>query len=516
MKLYIIFLLCCFSVFVTFGQEASVDSLANPVENGITDPLLVKADSIQSDFYQNADSLKHAYQVKLAKLDSPEAILSNKLKALTALPASIETILSGNTMDSLSSGFKNKTDSLHALQQRTAKISHALDSVQNLRDSTLADLNLKLQTLKNKTVGRLKSLDLPPHVADKVTDITSNIEGFKIPVSDLNGSSIGNISGMDKLPNLNMQSPIQNLTNADELKAIDGGLGELPDVKDIGGYTDDLKQLKKGNLEGVDNLPQAAESKMEEVSGVSEVTDQTKVLDEYKGKAEQLQNPDSIKQLAIQEVKQVAVNHFAGKEQQLKEAMETMSKYKSKYSSINSLSDIGKRRPNEMRGKPLIERILPGVGIQLQKRGEDLLVDFNPYFGYRFTGRITAGLGWNQRVAYTIDQRNFNPDARIYGPRTFGEFKLWRGFSPRIELEVMNTNVPPVTRTATVDPQHREWVWGGFAGLKKEYKLIKNVKGTAMVMIRLFNPDRKSPYADVVNARFGFEFPIKKKVKPNS
>jgi hypothetical protein len=34
-----------------------------------------------------------------------------------------------------------------------------------------------------------------------------------------------------------------------------------------------------------------------------------------------------------------------------------------------------------------------------------------------------------------------------------------------------------------------------------------------MVMFRLFNPDHKSPYVDVVNVRVGFEFPMKKKLK---
>jgi len=32
-------------------------------------------------------------------------------------------------------------------------------------------------------------------------------------------------------------------------------------------------------------------------------------------------------------------------------------------------------------------------------------------------------------------------------------------------------------------------------------------------MVRVFDPHHKSPYADVLNVRFGFEFPIKKKAK---
>jgi hypothetical protein len=75
----------------------------------------------------------------------------------------------------------------------------------------------------------------------------------------------------------------------------------------------------------------------------------------------------------------------------------------------------------------------------------------------------------------------------------------------------MNTSISPLTRTPSLDPGQREWVWGAFIGMKKDYRFIKKVKGTASAMMRLFNPGDKSPYADVINVRFGFEFPIEKK-----
>lgn len=214
-----------------------------------------------------------------------------------------------------------------------------------------------------------------------------------------------------------------------------------------------------------------------------------------------------------EKAKKAAVDHFAGKEEQLKAAMEKMSKYKQKYSSMKRIKDLTQKRRNEMSDKPLIERIVPGLGIQFQKRGENLLVDFNPYAGYRFTSRIVAGTGWNQRIGYNTSLYSFSPEARVYGPRAFGEFKLGKGFSPRAELELMNTGLPTLSQT-TYDPSIREWVWGAFAGMKKEYKLFKNIKGTALVMVRLFNYEHKSPYTDVLNVRFGFEFPMKKQVSP--
>jgi len=286
---------------------------------------------------------------------------------------------------------------------------------------------------------------------------------------------------------------------------------------DLGSVTNlptdtNLKGLSGLNAGNANALPEMLEVKAAELSGMNDVMTQTEVLDRYKDMAKGMQNPDSIKSVVKQQVRQVAINHFAGKEEQLKQAMETISKYKNKYSSLNSLEDIKKRRPNEMKGKPFIERFVPGISLQIQKKGDDFMVDFNAYAGYRFTGKLNAGVGWNQRIAYNTNYNGFNPDARIFGPRIFSEYALWKGFSPRAELEVMNTNVPIIT---TTDPLEREWVWGAFIGLKKEYSFVKNIKGTVLIMTRLFNPDHKSPYADVLNVRFGFEFPMKKKTSGN-
>src|SRR5690606_22360598 len=130
-------------------------------------------------------------------------------------------------------------------------------------------------------------------------------------------------------------------------------------------------------------------------------------------------------------------------QQQLSAAMEKIAKYKQKYSSVNSIKDLAKKPPNPMKGKPLIERIIPGINSQILTKN-DLLVDFNPYAGYRFTGRLTAGAGWNYRLAYNERDNNFNKAARIYGPRAFGEFKIGKGFTGHFSIEVMNTNTPPI------------------------------------------------------------------------
>lgn len=98
----------------------------------------------------------------------------------------------------------------------------------------------------------------------------------------------------------------------------------------------------------------------------------------------------------------------------------------------------------------------------------------------------------------------------MYGPRTFVEYDLWKGFCPRVEIEIMNAFVQLLMQ-APPDTGNREWVWSYFTGLKKNYRLGNYVKGTAMVMFNMYNPHHKSPYVDRVNMRVGFEFSLKKK-----
>jgi hypothetical protein len=167
---------------------------------------------------------------------------------------------------------------------------------------------------------------------------------------------------------------------------------------------------------------------------------------------------------------------------------------------------------NEMKGKPLIERIVPGITLQIQKNS-DVLIDYNPLIGYRITGRFTAGTGWNER--FNIAKHfQFSLKDRIYGPRAFMDFRLGKGFSVRTDVEKMNTYVPFVANTNSVgDIGYRKWVWSAFIGFKKEYSFMKGIRGNAQFLYNLYDDHNNSPYGDRLVVRMGFEFPMKKKVK---
>ena len=450
-------------------------------------------DSVQVSFYGKADSLKQEYRGKLAGLDSSKRKIQTKI------------------------------DSLQSLKLPTGKYTAKLDSIDQKRQQVVSTLNDKIGNLKSKSLEKINNLDLPPELKEKVTSVTQNIESFKVPVKDLNIPSLdmsgSPLKGLDGL-NTSIDSPVGKIGEIDGLKNITGQLGDVSKVTEqvgdiskitsqAGDISKDIQNVTKGDLGEVKALPAAIENKAVEAAGLDQLKQGSDVLNNPV--LDQAKNPEALKEQAVEQIQQAAVDHFAGKEKELQAAMEQMSKLKKKYSSLNSLSDIPKRRRNQMNGKPLIERLIPGIGIQILRNADLFMTDFNPYLGYRFTGRLNGGIGWNQRFAYHTKRNNFSPEARVFGPRIYSEFNIGKGFFPRGELEMLNTFVPPYVRKLTSDDGEREWVPGVFLGLKKEFRFLKKVKGTSMIMTRLYNPDHKSPYPEVVNVRFGFEFPMKKK-----
>jgi hypothetical protein len=445
-----------------YAQSPQMGDLAvSPIEL----PIIVSSelqDSIQDELYSSYATLKDKY-------DSTE-----------------------NHVVTVTQKLDSQADSLRQMGLPSTHVQRKLDSLRSRAEVEKAQLHGKLDSLKRQTADRLSQLNLPPEIKDHgaLKDIQSL--DLSLPkVLDVPGPQLdlGNIKiDLDELP------PTSDLLD-----------GHLPDMLDLkpGTIGSELGSVK-GLTAGTDGLEHLAENQLQDVAGLNSGLPLDQIA------APIPTSEEDAKKEVVKQAKKVAVDHFKGKDKELKSAMDLVSKYKKGYASFNSLAEISGKRPNEMRGKPLIERMIPGIALQLHKHDDELAVDFNPYVGYRFTGHITGGVGWNQRLSYDFDANNFNDDARVFGPRIYGEYVFSSGFSPRVELEVMNTYVPPFARTISADDRTRQWVPAVFVGIKREFKFLKKVKGTAQVMARLFDIDHKSPYPDVVNARFGFEFPLKR------
>ncbi|MEO7992226.1 MAG: hypothetical protein ABI663_21940 [Chryseolinea sp.] len=445
------------------------------------------------------------------KIDSIEASTRGRIDSVTQYYTKATAKVNG-----LKSHYQQKIDSLSHLNLPTEKYAKKVDSLQNELTAVKQKVEDRIQSIKQKTTEKLNSIPLPPELQAKASQLTGSLD--KLNLSSLSSEINSPIDLKSLDTSLDKLIPSNGLNGISELPSTGG----LPDVsKNLGGVSDLTKGVTEqtGTLQqsaseitkgvgDVNQLDKLAESQVTKLDAVKDLKDATGNLP-----VTSMPSEDQAKQQVLQQVQSAAVDHFAGKQEQLQAAMDKLSKYKAKYESLPSVGDLPKRLFCDLKGKPLVERIVPGIQFQILSKQGNFMVDFNAYAGYRLTSKLTSGIGWNQRFAYNRDQHEFNAQARIFGPRAFAEYKLGRGFLPRVEIETMNTSVPPFTSSKPADVRSREWVVNAFVGMKKEYRFFKNVKGTTSIMLNVYHPHHNNLYADVVNARFGFEFPMRKKAK---
>jgi Skp family chaperone for outer membrane proteins len=479
------------TLLLTLALAASAQVQPDSLQHKIASTLnKIDVDSIDNRLAQLPDSLLPAYH----KIDS---IRTGFNERLDSLQAEYQNALS--KIDDRTKKINNRIDSLSHLNISTSRYTKSLDSLNQLRQKIEQKFTSRLNELKAKTTDKLKELDLPAEYKQPIQELTSKIDGLnlntgnlKIPELDIPGFSIPHLDPLDKLG--------------------DRVGGRNPLGEQAGAYQKDIKNIA-GSTGSPTDLPESIEAQASKIDGMDELKKQSGIINADKARLAELNDPAKAKEKALEMAKKTAVDHFAGKQEQLKAAMDKISKYKQKYSSVSSIKDLPKRPPNPMKAKPFVERLVPGLYLQYQRKNF-YLADFNPYVGYRISGRFTSGLGWNHRYAYDKKSKQFSSRSVIFGPRAYVDFRLGKGFIAHIEGESMNTFVPS-TLVGNPDTGEREWVWSFMTGIKKEYRIYKNLKGTALIQYNLFNRYYKAPYVDRLNSRIGFEYVIKaRKKKP--
>jgi hypothetical protein len=437
-----------------------------------------KADSVTLAFQSKADSIQQGYQKQI------------------------------NTLNTTRNKLQFKIDSLNNLKVPTEKLTKQLDSLNRLQTQKLSEVTTKINALKAKATKSLDEINLPQELQGPVNNLKQSINGFALPGTNSSNLSIGNLD----LPNLtNTQLPTltDQIKLDPNLKNFSSELNQLNGFgNNLGTYAQDVKQLTQGNLNEIKSVDKLIENKVAGMEGMEQLQEGKALMEKAKPDSAALAN--MAKEVVQEQILNAAQDHFAGKEAVLQQAMDKMSKLKNKYSEVKSLSELPKRLPNPLKGKPFIERLVPGIAFQIQK-SQNLLIDVNPTLLYKIRPRLTAGAGWNERLPFegwkiTADNE------RIYGPRVIVQFLWTKGINLRLQPEVMNTAIPPaLAYRMGLDPTHRKWITSIFAGIKKEFTVYKSMKGYSEMLYNFRDKDGMSPYADKLNVRFGFEFPMKKR-----
>lgn len=488
-----------------------------------------KADSVIS---QRTDQLDSISSSLTHKTDTIQQLADKPNDVVDSLNTKVSSY--NHSIDSVRNKLTHRIDSLNALQLPTAKYTRLLDSLNQLGPGKkLNEAQGKVAGVESKISKVEGKLNAPATNAEQKVNAKLNLmrsEGgadanlpgnIDLPgVSGPDGPGLPGVPGTDvNLPdansgvNLGVPNGEGGIPALGELNKAQEGLGEISGVTgQVAGYGADVKNITSGNLDEVKQLPTAAENKAAELADMKGMQEQTQAIDGYKDMLAKGNDPKALKEQAMQQAPKLAKNHFKGQEAVLQEAMDKMTKLKKKYTELTDMENLPRRRPNAMKDKPLVERLVPGILLQIQK-SDNVWLDYGATLGYRLSGRFTTGLGWNERIGIT-SHFGFTAVDRVYGPRTYLDFKFKKGYSFRADAEQMYTLVKPnPLNPAPSDLATHTWAWGVFVGMKKEYQFVKSVKGNFQFLYNICNDHGNSPYTNRLNVRFGFDFPMKKKEK---
>jgi hypothetical protein len=485
-----------------------IDSVQNKVNQWAHPDLSIWRGKLRSR--HKADTLARA-----ASMDSTRQRLSQKIDSLKQLGQPTERW--SRQLDSL-----NQLSPQKYLQQAQGKVNALESTINQPGEQIESKVNEKLN-LMNQEGGSQANLpgnaeipgaNLKVDVGDQLQlpksdlDIQNSLQNADNPLQEELGELNelkGKMGEVKSLP----QEQIGKVKSIEEVQAAQGKLGEANALTDqVQTYGEDAKNIAQGEWGEVKQVPEALEGRVKKLDGVDQLTKQNEGLSEYQELIGKGNDPEAMKQLAKQQTMTYAKNHFAGKEEVLRAAMDKMEKLKTKYLSLDSLTNLPRYRPNVMKGKPFIERLVPGITLQIQKSSY-MLLDYQPRLSYRISGRLSAGLGWNERIGIQKKFRITTFD-RIYGPRMFVNGVVWRGFAAHAEVEKIRTLVP-ASLVPFADARGKAWLWSVFVGLEKSYTFSKHVKGHFQFLYNLYDDHDSSPYVDRFNVRFGFEIPLRKR-----
>ncbi len=491
--------------FLQFPDSAKFSTKAlKETKPGIPDSLATKLHTAEFP-------IKVVNDIQIRKTDSLLTCLISRIDSLSKLPNPDKELIERLSV------YRNHLESLRTPQ--------AMDRLADESQSTMAEVDKALSGVEGKVNEKLglfsgHGANLPgplsfgvpnegstPGLAGMPSPSLSggfSFPGAKIPSANIPQVTLPDATGVTVPSMPDLRSSLPELGNAK------GEMGKMKGViQEAGGYKKDLKAVTSGNPDSLDAA--SIEERVEQFEIVSDAGDQFLDGAQQVALVKKWQSDQAYKrELAVTQAKEFAVNHFAGHESELLAVMDQLAQARTKIKDIEQVVDLFEKPANPMKDKPFIERLRPGVNLQLQWNNI-VILDINPYVGYRLSARWTCGIGWNERVGFSSDSYSFSSRDRVYGPRAFVHFKFKESNFLILAPELMHAVVPG--HTVPTGESTIKWVPGLMGGYRREFRYSKRVIGTVQFLYNIVAPTGQFPYASRFNVLFGFEFPLKKKPK---
>ncbi len=496
------------------NYQTRIDSAQNALKSRLT--------AVQSRLKSKSDSLR-SQNLPTDKVDAQMAKLQSHIDSLKFPSPSVNLQQAEERLHKLNSAAVSKVEKWEQgvgiyVKKIPGDLPAKLAPVSSLTNSVAQQLpSGALPTIGS---GFAPPTSLPgvgtPSLPGSSLPSMSGQSGINSPANPMNVPGLPSTAGFATSSGV----PATGLptSNLDALNDVSKSTNELSQLSaETNQYSEQMNQFNPGEIDSAvvkKWMEQNAEKLKETASNLpatQKLREQQQAIENYKQMTAHYRDPEAMRKELERNAKELAFDKVEAAQTSVNEAVADLNKVKMKYEDVKTIGTGQKpKRINPMRGKPLVERLLPGVNFQLQS-GNNFLMDINPYVGYHLSGRWTAGLGWNERISFNFTKgKYFINEDHVYGVRSFFQYRLRAQLSLRGEVEVMNT--PIRQPNLPLDNGNRKWVWSYLVGIKQEFRISKKINGSAQVLYNVYDPKRESPYADRLLIRFGLEFPqVKRK-----
>lgn len=405
---------------------------------------------------------------------------------------------------------QRKMDSLKGFSLSTSKLEHKLNKIQRKQTQLNQELNQKQSSLQAKIENRYQK-----YRTQLQTSFRTESPPLNLPARLNSGIPMANNklpSAME--PGISLPKPPSGLGISDfkelklskDLRKVGGSLSlpktqlkqwenNVPALRQLNAYkargTTAKQALKDPLVSGEKMVEQ-----LDAIKGVQKQIPGSNILqnNEALRLAQGMKDPAALQQQGLK----MATNHFAGKEKELQSAMEQVSKYKTKYTSLPHLEDAKKYwwLRNSLRGMRFKERIRFGVAVGFRAGRDTIHLDLYPTASYRLTGRIEVGLG--AIYHFNINTKNISAGKApndSWGLSAFTVVKTFKNVFIRFEADGTRHQQDLTTL----------WRMTYLSGIQTVLPISSRIQGN-MQMLYSFDHKLKDSFPDRLVMRLGIGF----------
>ncbi len=442
-----------------------------------------------------ADSVNHLLQLPVEKLNK-------------ALATALEKI--NTPLDSVSRGVNSRVD------KAKKRLLQPVDSLERVLNGSLGNASTKLNNYGSQLGISAKS---SPNRNVKLLAGNEHLPNLQIPTANLSAPGLTQPFGDTQVPNVNPQLPdlksltqerLQDLPGFTEIKEAKTGFNKVTSkIDQASQVASDIEKIAEGKIKDAKTLPTLVEKELIQRSGLEGNLTQVQALtaqqEQYKALIDKYKDKKRMQEEMKSKALSVANEYLTSKAPIITQSQSKLTKAKKLYGSFQSIKTIAKRGPNDMKQRTFIERLVPGVNLQIY-RNDHVVVDVAPVLGYRLSNRWTVGLSGMYRVGADKQFNHFLQKEGVYGMRTYGQFTVKDGFFLHGELEALRLDS---ALTKSINDERSSRLFGAYVGIGKSYAIGRRLRGNAVAMYRIdFNGG--IPQQSKFGVRIGFQLETKK------